>query len=273
MNAAVTNAPSPFVVSVNLDVETIDAANAGAAGIFGRYSYGRYGAREGVWRLLEVFDRHAVKASVFISADDARRHGALIEAIMREGHEIALQASPVSAQAPRGPAALDALAADAESLAAVTGERPRGFRATNGLLTREALVALAELGFVYDSSFQDDDAPYVFDTGGGRALVELPVFDYLTDSTFYAGRHTPDRAEIAFREEAQAQARAGGYIHLTLHSRGDIGSARAVRAAVVDRLLAHAAADPGFALMSIGDLCATVGVEARPEPIPDWGAL
>ncbi|MCG6122500.1 MAG: hypothetical protein MEP57_07310, partial [Microvirga sp.] len=67
-----------------------------------------------------------------------------------------------------------------------------------------------------------------------------------------------------------AQAQAGGYIHLTLHTRGDTGSARAVRAAVVDRLLASAAADPGMALTTIENLCASVLSNASPEPIPDW---
>lgn len=269
--SAMKSAPAPFVVTVNLDVESVDAANAGAAGLFGRYSYGRYGAREGVRRYLEIFARRGVRATFFVSADDARRHEALIRTIMSEGHEIALQASPVSAQTPRGPAALDALAAGADALAWIIGERPRGFRATNGLLTRDVLVALAELGFVYDSSFQDDDAPYVFDAGDGRRLVELPVFDYLTDATFYGGRHTPQRVEIAFGEEAWAQADAGGYIHLTLHSRGDVGSARAVRAAVVDRLLARAVADPAIVLTSLDDLCAATQAKALPEPIPDWG--
>lgn len=55
MSARHEIAPCPVTVSVNVDVESLDARNAGEAGLFGRYSYGRHGACEGLWRLLNVF--------------------------------------------------------------------------------------------------------------------------------------------------------------------------------------------------------------------------
>ena len=80
----------PLVVSVNVDIETLDSERAGEAGLYGRYSYGRYGAREGFWRLSEVLKASAVKATFFLDPADARRNPEIVEAISADGHEIGL---------------------------------------------------------------------------------------------------------------------------------------------------------------------------------------
>lgn len=268
--SAAAIAPCPVVVTVNLDVETLDAQAAGAAGLFGRYSYGRYGAREGLWRILNLLADSGVRATFFVSADDAGRHAALLEAILAGGHEVAAQGSPVSPKAPKGPADPAIIAEARAAITAACGVAPRGWRTTNGLVTAAMLRGLAAEGFAYDSSFQDDDLPYAFDAGGARPLVELPVCDYLTDATFYAGRHTPDRVRKVFREEFDALHAAGGYVPLTLHTRGDIGTARAIRARVVADLLADVAQRPGVRFYRADELADLVAASAVPEPIPDW---
>jgi peptidoglycan/xylan/chitin deacetylase (PgdA/CDA1 family) len=263
-------AACPVVVTVNLDVETLDAQAAGAAGLFGRYSYGRYGAREGLWRILNLLADAGVRATFFVSADDAGRHAALLEAILAGGHEIAAQGSPISPKAPKGPGDLASLAKARATIAAACGVAPLGWRTTNGLVTAAMLRALAATGFAYDSSFQDDDLPYAFDAGGVRPLVELPVCDYLTDATFYAGRHTPDRVRKVFAEEFNALHAAGAYVPLTLHTRGDTGTARAIRAQVIADFLADVAGRPGVRFYRADELAALVAATALPEPIPDW---
>lgn len=264
-------APCPVVVTVNLDVETIDALVAGAAGLFGRYSYGRYGAREGIWRLLNMFEETGVKATFFVSADDARRHGQLIEALLRQGHEIAAQGSVLTEQQRTGPADLDLIAHTHDVLAKLTGTPPMGWRTTNGLMTIEVLNSLASCGFAYDSSFQDDDFPYVFSAGDNARLVELPVCDYFTDATFYAGRHSHQRVRKAWLEEFDATYSAGGYVCLTLHSRGDIGSARTVRVRVVEEFIHHMRSRPGITFYRCDELAERLRQSDRPaEPIPDW---
>lgn len=263
-------APCPVVVSVNIDAESQDAPAAGEAGLLGRYSYGRYGTREGIWRLLRVLRDHSVPATMFLDAGDAARHPKLVAAIRDEGHEIAAQGIAVADASPKGPADRDGLARDKEALAAAAGVEPSGWRATNGLVTADTLQTLVALGYRYDSSFQDDDVPYVFDVGGAR-LAELPVFDYLTDATFYRGRHGPDRVRKAWMEEFDALYGAGGYIHLTLHSRGDSGSARAVRAHLVGDFLSYVASRPGVRFYRAGELAeALVAGGAPAEPVPDW---
>lgn len=267
-------APCPVVVTVNVDVESNDAELAGAAGLFGRYSYGRYGAREGLWRLLNVFKDVGVRATFFISADDAARHGALLEAILGDGHEVAAQGSVVKESQPVGPADLELLARSNEVLTSAVGIPPRGWRSSNGLLTCDSLTELSRLGFRYDSTFEDDDMPYVLNGGEGRKLAELPVFQYLTDAPFYAARHSHERVRKVWFEEFDAMYGAGTYIHLTLHSRGDTGSSRAVRAQVVADFLAYISARPGvrfYRCDELARLCADQATEV--EPLPSWNPL
>ena len=82
---------------------------------------------------------------------------------------------------PVGDALMDALGAKQAGtleyahgvLKKITGTAPVGWRAPFGLLTRVTFDYLAELGYLYDSSFQDDDYPYVVQCETGKRIVEL----------------------------------------------------------------------------------------------------
>lgn len=259
--------PCPVVVGVNVDVETLDHANAGQAGLFGRYSYGRYGVREGAWRMLDLFAELGIPATFFCAPDDLQRHPDLMRALLDGGHEIAVRglvcAKPDAAET------LDALARDREAVQRLTGSAPLGWRALNGLVTQATLPALARAGYRYDSSFQDDDVPYVMGDDSVATLVELPVFDYLTDAPFFAQRHTHQRAAKAWAEEADAQYCAGGYVNFTLHTRGDTGSGRLPQMRLVAEFLRNLQRRPGVGFHRAADLAALWSeAHAQREPWP-----
>jgi peptidoglycan/xylan/chitin deacetylase (PgdA/CDA1 family) len=262
-------AACPVVVTVNVDVEQYDNSIAGKAGLFGRYSYGRYGAREGIWRILEVLKVEGVKATFFVVPSDAERHPTLVEAILSGDHEVAAQDRVVDPEKPAEAGRLELLGRARDTLKRLAGPAPKGWRSGNGLVSPEMLPELARLGFLYDSSFQDDDRPYVMDDGKGKRLVELPVFEYLMDATFYAGRHGQDRVRKAWFEEFAAMYEDGCYVNLTLHSRGDTGSARAVRARVVADFLNHVGKQPGVAFARADALAeAMLSAKGASEPFP-----
>src|SRR5690606_24328574 len=145
---------------VNLDAESVEHATTPLP-LWGRMSHGRYGAQAGTKNLLKVLERHGVRATFFIGAWDALRYPALMEEIAAAGHEIAAHGylhedfSTLSAQQQR-----DILAKSEAVLEQVFGERPRGFRAPDRLMTSETRNILAERGYLYDSSYSDDDVPY-----------------------------------------------------------------------------------------------------------------
>lgn len=262
-------ATSPLVITVNVEVESHDALVAGGAGLFGRYSYGRYGAREGVWRLLDTFRAEGVEATFFVDADDAARHPHIVEAILAGGHEVA-QLGPPDIENVTDEAALrQRLKETRDLLSGIAGRPVRGWRAAAGVMTVPTLPLLAELGYLYDSSFQDDDRPYLFGVAGGPVLVELPTFKYLTDGTFYHVRRTDETVRKAWAEEFAAMHAEGSYMALTVSSRGDFGSGRALRTRIVGDWINRAVRTPGVEPTRcdrLAERCRAAGGE--PEPFP-----
>lgn len=256
MTASPSAAKMPLIISVNVEVESHDALAAQGAGLFGRYSYGRYGAREGVWRLLDMLRSERVEATFFVDADDGVRHPHIVEAILEEGHEVAQLGPPyIEAETDRS-RLVERLTSSRDKLAALTGKPVLGWRAAAGVLTPDTLPALAQLGFLYDSSFQDDDHPYRFAEDGKGSLIELPTFKYLTDTTFYAARRTDETVRKAWAQEFAAMHAEGSYIALTVNSRGDFGSGRAQRSRLVGDWISRARRTPGVEILRCDQLAA-----------------
>lgn len=256
----------PVTISVNVDVESRDGQACGVSGLFGRYSYGRYGAREGMWRLLRLFAEEGIAATFFFYVGDAERHPHLVDAAIAGGHEVAPQGNPMPETGAE--ADLDSIDDIVGRWTRLTGAKPAGWRFGNGLATAAALDRLAALGIVYDSTFEDDDRPWVLALPSGKLRI-LPVFKPLTDATFYAGRQTPARVRKVWREEAGALYSVGGYIHLTLHLRGDIGSTRAVRVAVVEDTIRFIRALPETDFLRCDAVSARLS-DLPAEPLPDY---
>ena len=227
------------LLTVNFDAEAFDLKEARPERLFGRYSYGRYAVRAGFPRLFELLGKHGVPATFFVPGADARRHPELIRELVGGGHEIA------------------ARGIDLEDFAALGGQ-----------LSPRTLGHLAELGFSYDASFQDADYPYVVGLGGEK-LVELPSSFALDDAPIYSARHTHARLRAIWQDEIRAMHAEGTLIPLTLNLRGDFGSTRAARIAVLDGLLAELKELGGVRFMTCRELAEyTLSLNLPLEPDP-----
>jgi peptidoglycan/xylan/chitin deacetylase (PgdA/CDA1 family) len=256
-------------VSVNFDAEVFDLKTTTEDRLFGRFSYGRYGVRAGLPRLLALFLKRGIPATVFITASDARRHPDAVRALRDAGHEIACRGvdlTPLPALAEKEFASLREAR---DAIATIAGEAPRGFRAPGGELSSRTLAHLAELGFAYDSSFQDDDFPYLIAPAPDASIAEIPTVHALDDSLPFSARHTHARVMKIWREEFDALYAEGCLVPLTLHLRGDVGSTRAARIAALDDLLGHMLAQPGVRFLTGAQLAAQVRASgALPEGDP-----
>ncbi|MGE4370677.1 MAG: polysaccharide deacetylase family protein [Burkholderiaceae bacterium] len=256
--------------SVHFDAESFDLKTAGNNSLFGRYSYGRYGTRAGFPRLIELLDRLAIKATFFVPAADARRHPDLIRTLIAHGHELAARGvdlEDLDALGDKEPAVLK----DSRNiLADIAGKAPVGFRAPRGAVSPRTLNYLAELGFLYDSSFQDGDYPYLIDTTAGRPIVEIPTNAALEDAPAYSARHTHDRVIQIWRDEFEANYQEGVLVPIIAHLRGDIGSTRAARIAALEKLLQDMRQSNGLAFMTgqaLAEHTETLGLAAEPDPL------
>lgn len=147
-------------------------------------SFVEYGSRSGVWRLLDVLDRHGVKATFFACAIAFERNPVVARAVTERGHEVCSHGyrwesvDHMTREEER-----ERILAAIRSFESTAGVRPCGWYGRNGLgpNSRDLLV---ELGFLYDSNEYNDDLPYFVETGGGRHLI-VPYTGDVNDVHFW----------------------------------------------------------------------------------------
>ena len=257
-------------LSVNFDAEAFDLKSTSEDRLYGRFSYGRYGVRAGLPRLLKMLERRSIAATAFVTASDAIRHPDAVRALRDAGHEIASRGADLTHLPSLKEKERDSLLLARDTLARIAGEVPVGFRAPGGELGPRSLALLAELGFSYDSSFQDDDHPYLIAPTQSSRLAEIPTVQALDDSLPFSARHTHARVIKIWREEFDALYRENCLVPLTLHLRGDVGFTRAARIAALEELLAYMASLPGVRFMTGAELATitfTSGMTAEPDPV------
>lgn len=259
-------AASAVMVTVNFDAEAHDLLSTSADRLYGRFSYGRYGVRAGLPRLLDVFARHDVRATFFATGADAKRHRDALQRIVAAGHEVASRGATM-----KRPEAQDELAwlrVGVDAVTQATGKPVLGYRSPDNELSPQTLQHLLELGLIYDSTFQDDDAPYRISLPAGK-LAEIPTSFALGDAQAFSARHTHARVLQIWRDETAALLDAEALVPLTLHLRGDFGSTRAARIAMLDTWLGEVRDLPDVAFMTTGELAEwTLATDAPEEGDP-----
>ncbi len=211
-------------------------------------SFFEYGSRVGVWRLLQLLDRHQVPCTFLACGLALERNPQLAREITRRGHEPAghgwrweeYHKMPLEQER-------EAIRKAVESIERTTGERPLGWMPRYGpsLNTRELLVE--EGGFVYDSCYAtNDDLPYFVEVTGKRWLV-MPYSNDVNDGrAFRGGGGGPDDFYSLMRYTFD-MLYAEGETHprimsIGLHCRI---SGRPAMAWVVERFLRYARGFPG----------------------------
>lgn len=264
---------SAVAITVNLDLESFEQPLLPGEPLWGRYSFGRYGAQVGTERLLAALDRAGVRATFFVPGWEITREPALLAEIAAAGHELALRGWANEDHASLDPEAERTLLERAEdAFGTAFGARPLGFRGPSGaghqhlprhsleipgsMLSGATRALLAERGYRYDSSYCDDDLPYLVADASGKRLVELPHHMTASDRGYYQVYRTPDVVASAWREELAAGHAAGASTIFALSPRGDWGSGRAVRVRAVDALLEAIGETPNLWLATCGELAA-----------------
>ncbi len=151
-------------------------------------SHVEYGARVGVWRLMELFDRYDVKSSVNLNGLAAEKWPDTVKALHRAGHEIAAHQTTNSISLPglSKDEEREEIRACTRMIAEVTGERPIGWGSAGNMHTEHTVELLAEEGYIYFGDPFDDDIPYVVQVGGQRMVI-IPKLNYANDWRAWSG--------------------------------------------------------------------------------------
>jgi peptidoglycan/xylan/chitin deacetylase (PgdA/CDA1 family) len=208
---------------------------------------GEFGGRVGIWRLLELFDKHGVKATVFTPGRICELYPKAVAAVARRGHEVADHMW--EHQVPKDlQLEADHLGKSTQALEATAGTRPVGSRSWH---TQSLLV---EAGYIYNSHGTAHHLPYyVRDRDGKNRLLNLPFHFAIDDAMFFsfawlasgnaAQRITePGRVMELWWDAFLQQYRRGGYLNVCLHP---FVSGRALRIEMLDRLITRMKSMPG----------------------------
>ncbi len=237
-------------LSFDSDHETNELRDGGKS--IGRMSWGQYGARVAVPRILGLLERHGVKATFYVPAVTALIHPDEQRRIIAEGHEIGIHGwihelnSVLPYEAER-----DLMLRSADTLEKICGVRPVGMRTPSWDFSWNTLAIAAEMGLLYDSSLMSDEDCYeLLLDGNPCGVVELPVEWVRDDAVYFMMNrfsalrpYTPpsDVFDI-FRREFEAAYDEGGLFQLTMHPHV-IGYRS--RIWILDELIRLARARPG----------------------------
>lgn len=212
-------------LSFDADHETNELRDGGTS--VGRLSWGQYGTRVGVPRILKLLKKEDIKATFFVPAVAALLHPDEQKQVIAEGHEIGLHGwihevnTKVPPQNER-----DLHFRSADTLEKITGVRPVGMRTPSWDFSEVTLQIQRELGLLYDSSLFADDDPYeLVDKGEATGMVELPV-EWIRDDAVYFNMNRfqslrpytgPETVFDIFRREFDGAYEDGGLLLLTMH--------------------------------------------------------
>ncbi|MCP3990172.1 MAG: polysaccharide deacetylase family protein [Actinomycetia bacterium] len=208
---------------------------------------GEFGGRVGIWRLIDLFDSHDVKATIFTPGRICELFPAALQAAHASGHEIADHMW--EHQVPDEPdLKRDHVVRSTEALERTVGTRPVGTR------SGQEHSLLLEAGYIYDSHGSAHHLPhYRYDPNGQHPLVNLP-FHYAIDDAMYfsfawlasdnsAQRITdPNRVLELWWTAFEEQYELGGYLNICLHP---FVSGRALRITMLDELISRMKTMPG----------------------------
>lgn len=212
-------------LSFDSDHETNELRDGGNS--VGRLSWGQYGNRVGVPRILALLAKYDVPATFFVPAVSALLYPDEQRRVVAEGHEIGIHGwiHELNSVLPEA-VERELLMRAADTLEKITGVPPVGIRTPSWDFSPNTLSIEREMGLIYDSSLMaDEDCYEILQDGEPTGIVELPVEWVRDDAVYFMMHrfqslrpHTPPSAVLdIFLREFERAYEEGGICQLTMH--------------------------------------------------------
>jgi len=251
-----TTVPPEFRCIVMLGIDFDGPSHEVGRGIapLGIHSWGRYSARCGIPRHMEVLSRHRVPCTFFVPGYDAQCHPDTVRAIDAAGFEVAAHGYLHEAWDLEAEEETRLLHQTDDILRELLGKPVLGWRSPSGRKTQNTMRVLKSLGYIYDSSDKDYDLPYRLRFGGGKSdwMVELPNNTYsLDDFPYYKFSYTPPSEVLAqWQSEFDAIYASDRFFVLTVHPRSGWGSGTPARTRILDQMIGYIRSHDGVHFFS-----------------------
>ncbi len=210
-----------------------------------------YGYREGIPRMLDLWDRHGVKVTSHMIGEAVRRHPELAKEIVARGHEAAAHGPRWSSQYAMSRAEEHQFLVEATNMVEeVTGQRPVGYNCNWLRRGPNTLSLLQELGFLYHIDDVSRDEPFI-EQVNGKDFVVVPYTLRNNDILLIEGRnYSPDKfldqIKLDFDQLYEEAGDRRRMMSVSAHDRIS-GSPQMVR--VWEEFLLHAKSRPDVAFL------------------------
>jgi len=178
------NARCAVALSFDSDHETNELRDGGKS--IGRMSWGQYGNRVAMPRILALLRKYQVPASFYVPAVVALLYPDEQRQVAADGHEVGIHGwihelnSGLTHEDER-----NLMLRASDVLEKATGVRPVGIRTPSWDFSQSTLRISRDMGLLYDSSLMADDDPYeLVEDGEPTGMVELPV-EWIKDDAVY----------------------------------------------------------------------------------------
>lgn len=209
----------------------------------------QYGAREGIPRLLDLWDKHGIKVTSHMVGAAAEAYPELAKEIVQRGHEAAGHGYIWSPQHSMSrDEERDFIAKGIEAIKTITGETQIGYNCNWLRRSVNTLPLLQELGFLYHIDDVSRDEPFLIPVNG-QDFVVVPYTLRNNDIVQFEGRNFSTQAFLQQLKDEFDQLYAEGatrrrQMSISTHDR--IGGQPSIVKAL-DAFLDYAKGHPGVA--------------------------
>lgn len=164
-------------------------------------SWYRYGANEGIYRMLALWKKYDIKVTSHVVGAAALKYPEIAKAIAAGGHEIAAHGIAWENQWDKSyNDELDFIKKGVDTVAAITGQKAVGYNSNWLRRSPNTLKVLQDLGFLYHIDDVSRDEPYITKVRG-KNFVVMPYTLRNNDIVNIEGKHwSPDQflAQLKF---------------------------------------------------------------------------
>jgi peptidoglycan/xylan/chitin deacetylase (PgdA/CDA1 family) len=229
-------------------------------------SWYRYGYKEGIERMLDLWDKHNIKVTSFMVGEAVLKNPELAKEIVRRGHEPAAHGMRW-ADSYNMPYDEEKKFIDDGAIAVknVTGVQPVGYNANWLRRSVNTLKVLQDLNFLYHIDDLSHDEPFVTHVRGKNFAV-IPYTIRNNDIVLIEGRHFSadqflNQLKLEFNRLYAESATKRRMMVISLHDR--IGGTPAMVEAM-DQFIQYAKQNKGVVFMRKDDIAKLVLQEKNP---------
>lgn len=210
-----------------------------------------YGFKEGLPRLLDMFDRRNIKVTSHMVGAAVDLHPTLAKEIVQRGHEASGHGQTWAAQYSMTPEQeRESYKQSVASIERATGTRPLGFNAFWLRGTPHTLEILQELGFIYHIDDVSRDEPFLVNVKG-KPFAVVPYTLHMNDIVDYESRYlsTQEYAGDLKTEFDMLYAESSKRRRMMSVSAHDRIAGRPSRSRVLEEFIVYAQNHPGVVFM------------------------